>query len=61
MTDLKTIHDVESVWIDILMHSKLYRIGIFYRSPAQSRFKCRNYEGNHHNEKAIVIMVNFNT
>ena len=37
MADIKTNQDVESVWVDIFMHDKPYRIGAFYRPPRQSQ------------------------
>ena len=65
MANIKTNQDVESVWVDIFIHNKSYRIGAFYRPPDQSKeldvemvkeFKtaCSN------KAKNTVIMGDFN-
>src|SRR5678815_2917482 len=65
MTDFKTNHDIESVWVDILMFNKSYRIGAFYRPPGQSQELdaeiVKEIETACHNkEKGIVKMGDFN-
>ena len=65
MTDFKTNHDIESVWVDILMFNKSYRIGAFYRPPGQSQELDSEIVKEietacHSKEKGIVIMGDFN-
>lgn len=65
MSDFKTNQDVESVWVDIFLNDKSYRVGAFYRPPNQSQeldvemvkeieTACCN------REKDLVIMGDFN-
>ena len=65
MTDIKANHDIESVWVDILMRNKSYRIGAFYRPPDQSQDldveMVKEIESAcHSKENGIIIMGDFN-